>query len=61
MNALATIRKVGIQARPVTDRGAEEYITARTDWECFVRRLAPFMVYAIDEIDRVTPQTRIAG
>jgi len=54
-HALEQFRKAGIEVRSDPERGAEEYIASRQDWDCFVRRLAPFMAYDIHEIDRVTP------
>jgi hypothetical protein len=55
--AIEKIKKAGIDIRSDIESGAEDYIKSRTDWNCFVRRLAPFMDYNVEEVDRVTPPT----
>jgi len=53
--ALQKIQKAGIEIAPDVEGGVEAYIASRADWECLIRRLAPFMAYTIEEIDQVTP------
>jgi hypothetical protein len=47
-------QQAGIQVRSEVGRAADEYVELRKDWDCFIRRLAPFMAYRIEEIDRVS-------
>ncbi|PSJ43449.1 ion channel [Allosphingosinicella deserti] len=47
--ALTMLREGNIAARP---DGVERYLEVRREWEPLVRRVAPFLGYGIDEIDR---------
>jgi hypothetical protein len=50
--AVHTLAAAGITARP---DGVERYVAARRDWETLIRRVAPTLGYAMNQIDRREP------
>lgn len=58
MAAVAKFRDAGIHVRTDLAAAAEEYIGERKQWDCYIRRLAPYMAYPLAEIDTVTPAPR---
>lgn len=50
-HAILRLQEAGIQTTSNTRRGAEHYVTLRSEWDPLVRRLAPSMAYSMEEID----------
>jgi len=50
-HAISRLQEAGIRTVANTQRGAEHYVRLRSEWDPFVRRLAPSMAYRMEEID----------
>jgi hypothetical protein len=50
-HAIARLQEAGIRTVANTHLGAEHYVRLRSEWDPFVRRLAPAMAYRMEEID----------
>lgn len=51
--ALRRLREAGIATAEDEVAGAEAYVRLRTEWDNPIRRLAPFMLHSMEEIDPV--------
>ena len=51
--ALRHLDEAGIETAEDAESGAEAYVRLRTEWDNQIRRLAPFMLHNMEEIDPV--------
>jgi hypothetical protein len=58
---IARLKRAGITKLANLDSGAERYITLRTEWDCYVRRLVPAGLYSLSEIDPNTTHASSSG
>lgn len=58
LNAVAALRAANIQVPADLEAAANSYVVLRSTWGVFISRLAPSMMFSMDEIDPVVAHVR---